>query len=146
MLSDDGRKLLTSCRSLVNAYNDYVRENLKRSGIDYDFTPNEIVVLSSLQTKATQSLIAAENDVSKALVSRSVKALKDKKLITVAKADGDRREQDISLTEQGKELSDLIDRINGEFYSAATFKVNGQMTEVTELVLNLMLQNLSKES
>ncbi|MCI5820151.1 MAG: MarR family transcriptional regulator, partial [Acidaminococcus sp.] len=49
---------------------------------NYNLTPNEIQVLSNLDTKCTSSEIAKQVNVSKALVSRSVKLLLQKGYIT----------------------------------------------------------------
>ena len=66
-------------RKLLRSYTDYQLRELK----DYNLTPNEIVVLSGIGSIGMASDIAASACVSKALVSRSVKQLKDKGLIKI---------------------------------------------------------------
>lgn len=63
-------------RKLLKSYTDYQLKELK----GYDLTPNEIVVLSSIGVVGMASDIAQNACVSKALVSRSVKELRERGL------------------------------------------------------------------
>ena len=84
-------------RKLLKSYTDYQLKELK----EYDLTPNEIVVLSSIGVVGMASDIAQNACVSKALVSRSVKELREKGLISASISEVDKREQKLSLTPEG---------------------------------------------
>lgn len=74
-------------RKLLKSYTDYQLKELK----GYDLTPNEIVVLSSIGVVGMASDIAQNACVSKALVSRSVKELREKGLISASISEVDKR-------------------------------------------------------
>ncbi|MEG1529622.1 MAG: winged helix DNA-binding protein [Clostridia bacterium] len=110
---------------------------------DYELSPNEIVVLASLDNVTTASEIAADADVSKALVSRSVKLLKEKDFITTTISEIDKREQALALTKKGETVAALIDQANRRFFatSFANFEENEKL--VLEALLKMMLNNLN---
>lgn len=126
-------------RTLMRNYNDYVTECVS----DYALSPNEVAVLDGLQTVSTASAIARDADVSKALVSRSVKSLKDKGLIETSISAVDKREQDLRLTESGKEVAKRIEDANKKFYRLATQGIVPKAFEITELTLETILQNIN---
>ena len=99
-------------RKLLKSYTDYQLKELK----GYDLTPNEIVVLSSIGVVGMASDIAQNACVSKALVSRSVKELRDKGLICASISEVDKREQKLSLTPEGEKVAELIAEANNKFY------------------------------
>ncbi len=103
--------IFASVKKVSRAYSDFLSKELE----GYDLSPNEIVVLSSLDSVSTASDIAHDSDVSKALVSRSVASLKEKGLIKVSISEVDKREQKLVLTEQGTRISELIDLLNEQF-------------------------------
>lgn len=125
-------------RKLQHSYIDYQLSALH----EYDLSPNEIVVLSSLDSTTTASEIAQAADVSKALVSRSVKLLKEKEFITTTLSDVDKREQTLELTDEGKKIADLIDEANRRFFAAALANFEKQEQEALMALLKLMMQNL----
>ncbi|MBD5091955.1 MAG: MarR family transcriptional regulator [Clostridiales bacterium] len=136
-----GATMFASFRSLLRAYNDY----LSAAVSEYDLSPNEIVVLSSLQNVSSASQIAKEAGVSKALVSRSVKLLKQKGLIEVTISAFDKREQDLRPTDSGVQLADVIKRANERFYNDALSHINSEAFEVTQWTLKLIMTNLNIE-
>ncbi len=125
-------------RKLLKSYTDFQLNALE----GYDLSPNEIVVLSSIETTPTASEIAALADVSKALVSRSVKLLKSKKYITTSVSKKDRRDQDLALTEEGKHIAELIDEANRRFFATAFANFEENENEALRLLLGMMLRNL----
>ena len=125
-------------RKLLKSYTDYQLKELK----GYNLTPNEIVVLSSIGVVGMASDIAQNACVSKALVSRSVKELREKGLISASISEVDKREQKLSLTPEGEKAAQLIADANQNFYKVA-FEDNEK--RVLQALLQLMLNNLDEE-
>lgn len=128
-------------RKLLRSYTDYQMRELK----DYDLSPNEIVVLSSIGLVGLASEIAENACVSKALVSRSVKQLKYKGLITATISTVDKREQALRLTDEGEKVAERIAEANRKFYVAAFKRFEDNEKRVLQALLGLMLQNLESE-
>ncbi len=125
-------------RKLERAYIDFQLNALE----SYELSPNEISVLASLETLSTASDIALDADVSKALVSRSVKLLKEKKYITSTLSENDKREQRLTLTDEGKVIAGLIDEANRRFFATAFANFEENEKQVLEALLNMMMSNL----
>ena len=106
-------------------------------------SPNEIVVLSSIETTPTASEIASLSDVSKALVSRSVRLLKEKKYITATVSEDDKREQELALTEEGKKIAELIDEANRRYFATAFANFEANEKQVLKALLQVMMRNLN---
>ncbi len=134
-----GKGLIASCRTLLRLYNEYVTQAVS----EYTLSPNEVAVLSGLQTVSTASAIAKDADVSKALVSRSVKSLKEKGLIKVDISAIDKREQDLSLTQDGLRVAQTIEEANARFIADMTRGNEDKGLEITCLTLALFIKNLS---
>lgn len=133
--------MFASFRTLLRTYNDFVTGCVS----DYALSPNEVAVLDGLQTVSTASAIARDADVSKALVSRSVKSLKDKGLIEMTISAVDKREQDLRLTDSGREVAARIEEANRRFYRIATQGTDEKALEITELMLEVIVKNLNIE-
>ena len=128
-------------RKLLKSYTDYQLKELK----GYDLTPNEIVVLSSIGVVGMASDIAQNACVSKALVSRSVKELHEKGLISASISEVDKREQKLSLTSEGEKAAQLIADANQNFYKVAFRRFEDDEKRVLRALLQLMLNNLDEE-
>ena len=128
-------------RKLLKSYTDYQLKELK----GYDLTPNEIVVLSSIGVVGMASDIAQNACVSKALVSRSVKELREKGLISASISEVDKREQKLSLTPEGEKAAQLIADANQNFYKVAFRRFEDNEKRVLQALLQLMLSNLDEE-
>lgn len=128
-------------RKLLKSYTDYQLKELK----EYDLTPNEIVVLSSIGVVGMASDIAQNACVSKALVSRSVKELREKGLISASISEVDKREQKLSLTPEGEKAAQLIAGANQNFYKVAFRRFEDNEKRVLQALLQLMLNNLDEE-
>lgn len=128
-------------RKLLKSYTDYQLKELK----GYDLTPNEIVVLSSIGVVGMASDIAQNACVSKALVSRSVKELREKGLILASISEVDKREQKLSLTPEGEKAAQLIADANQNFYNVAFRRFEDNEKRVLQALLQLMLNNLDEE-
>lgn len=128
-------------RKLLKSYTDYLLKELK----GYDLTPNEIVVLSSIGVVGMASDIAQNACVSKALVSRSVKELREKGLISASISEVDKREQKLSLTPEGEKAAQLIADANQNFYKVAFRRFEDNEKRVLQALLQLMLNNLDEE-
>lgn len=127
-------------RKLLKSYTDYQLKELK----GYDLTPNEIVVLSSIGVVGMASDIAQNACVSKALVSRSVKELREKGLISASISEVDKREQKLSLTPEGEKAAQLIADANQNFYKVAFRRFEDNEKRVLQALLQLMLNNLDE--
>lgn len=128
-------------RKLLKSYTDYQLKELK----GYDLTPNEIVVLSSIGVVGMASDIAQNACVSKALVSRSVKELREKGLISASISEVDKREQKLSLTPEGEKAAQLIADANQNFYKVAFRRFEDNEKRVLQALLQLILNNLDEE-
>lgn len=128
-------------RKLLKSYTDYQLKELK----GYDLTPNEIVVLSSIGVVGMASDIAQNACVSKALVSRSVKELREKGLVSASISEVDKREQKLSLTPEGEKAAQLIADANQNFYKVAFRRFEDNEKRVLQALLQLMLNNLDEE-
>ena len=128
-------------RKLLKSYTDYQLKELK----GYDLTPNEIVVLSSIGVVGMARDIAQNACVSKALVSRSVKELREKGLISASISEVDKREQKLSLTPEGEKAAQLIADANQNFYKVAFRRFEDNEKRVLQALLQLMLNNLDEE-
>lgn len=126
-------------RKLLRSYTDFQLNALE----GYDLSPNEIVVLSSIETTPTASDIALMSDVSKALVSRSVKLLKEKDYITATVSEDDKREQHLALTEEGKKVAELIDEANRRYFATAFANFESDEKAVLKALLDMMMRNLN---
>ena len=133
--------LFAAFRKLLKSYTDYQLKELK----GYDLTPNEIVVLSSIGVVGMASDIAQNACVSKALVSRSVKELREKGLISASISEVDKREQKLSLTPEGEKAAQLIADANQNFYKVAFRRFEDNEKRVLQALLQLMLNNLDEE-
>ena len=131
--------LFSSCRKISRAYTDFLAVGLK----DYDLTPNEIVVLSSLESVSTASDIAHDSEVSKALVSRSVASLKEKGLIKVSISEVDKREQKLVLTDEGRAVAVVIDDLNEEFARAAFSSLQDNEKRVLMVIVKIIAANIA---
>lgn len=129
----------TAYRKLLRAYTDFQMSALE----DYDLSPNEIVVLASLETMDNATEIAFNADVSKALVSRSVKLLKKKDFIETRVSEDDKREQKLALTEKGKKVASLIDDANKRFFATSFANFEDNERQVLRALLLMMLDNLN---
>jgi len=130
--------IFSSFRKISRAYADFLTEGLK----GHDLTPNEIVVLSSLESVSTASDIAHDSEVSKALVSRSVASLKEKGLIRVSISEVDKREQKLILTEEGQRVAGIIESLNEEFAKAAFATLQDNEKRVLMAILKIVLANV----
>ena len=127
-------------RKFLNSYNEFMLNKLKR----YALSPNEIVVITLMKETSKASEIALKADVSKALISRSVKYLKNKGLIEISVDSKDKREQTLSLTTYGEELYELIEKNKADFYEKAFEGFSTDERAVLQALLKLMGNNLNK--
>ncbi len=132
---------LVAFRKISRAYQDFQLKALD----GYDLSPNEIIVLSSLDTVTTASQIASDHDVSKALLSRSVKLLKEKGYITSAISEQDKREQDLSLTEEGRAVARIIAETNRRFFKKVVHGVEQNTLDIVTMMLKVLMANLNIE-
>ena len=130
--------VFSSFRKISRKYSDFLAEGLKA----YDLTPNEIVVLSSLESVSTASDIAKDSEVSKALVSRSVASLKEKGLIKVTISEVDKREQKLVLTEEGMRVADIVEALNEDFAKLTFASLQENEKRVLMAILKIMLANV----
>lgn len=126
-------------RKLLRSYTDFQLNALE----GYDLSPNEIVVLSSVESTPTASDIAQYADVSKALVSRSVKLLKEKNYLIATVSEDDKREQQLALTDEGRKVAALIDEANRRYFATAFANFEKEEKEVLKELLKMMMRNLN---
>ncbi len=126
-------------RKIAKCYNDYLDKAVEGCSL----SPNEIAVLAHAQSLKTASAIASSLNVSKALVSRSVKNLKNLGFILTEKCSDDKREQSIILTPEGIEISSKIVKANSEFYEMAFKSFDDNEKAVLKALVGLMMKNLN---
>jgi len=125
---------------IVKMFKSYAQKELKK----YNLSPNEVEVISCLDYKSTSSEIAREVNVSKALVSRSVKLLSKKNYIYVEPNPVDKSEFVIKLTDSGKEISDAIKRVKKNFAEKAFKEFGEEEFTVLKALINLIIINITK--
>ncbi len=109
-------------------------------------SPNEVIVLTSLEKICNASEIAENYNVSKALISRSVKRLKNLELIEVSISVVDKREQILTLTDKGREVADVAFKAIDSFMAQAYADFSDDEKEVLTALLSKMLFNLAEDN
>ncbi len=109
---------------------------------EYNFSPNEIEVLSMARKKTCATEIAKEFDVSKTLVSRSVSYLEEKGMLVTEKSEVDKREQVLKLTEKGEEIVSEIDKMKQEFFDKTFRHFEEREKQVLRALLMMLMKNI----
>ena len=133
--------LFASFKKLEKAYTEYLLKKLGK----YHLSPNEIEVICCLDRTSSAREIVLMTDVSKGLVSRSVKGLREKGYITTTLSDKDKREQYLALTEEGEAIRLVIERSRVDFFEKAFEHYEGTERQVFEALVKLMSKNLDLE-
>jgi DNA-binding MarR family transcriptional regulator len=130
--------LFGAFKKLEKAYTEYLLKKLGK----YQLSPNEIEVLCALPHTTSAREIVLMIDVSKGLVSRSVKSLKAKGYITATLSSKDKREQCLQLTEDGESVRLEIERARAQFFEKAFEHYEGTERQVFEALVKLLTKNL----
>lgn len=133
--------LFASFKKLEKAYTEYLLKKLGK----YHLSPNEIEVICCLDRTSSAREIVLMTDVSKGLVSRSVKGLREKGYITTTLSDKDKREQYLALTEEGEAIRLVIEQSRVDFFEKAFEHYEGTERQVFEALVKLMSKNLDLE-
>lgn len=133
--------LFASFKKLEKAYTEYLLKKLGK----YHLSPNEIEVICCLDRTSSAREIVLMTDVSKGLVSRSVKGLREKGYITTTLSDKDKREQYLALTEEGEAIRLVIEQSRVDFFEKAFEHYEGTERQVFEALVKLMSKNLGLE-
>ena len=133
--------LFASFKKLEKAYTEYLLKKLGK----YHLSPNEIEVICCLDRTSSAREIVLMTDVSKGLVSRSVKGLREKGCITTTLSDKDKREQYLALTEEGEAIRLVIEQSRVDFFEKAFEHYEGTERQVFEALVKLMSKNLDLE-
>ena len=138
-IRQDNERFFSAFKKLERAYTEHLLKNLKK----FHLSPNEIEVISALTKTSSAREIALIADVSKGLVSRSVKSLRAKGYITTTLSDKDKREQYLALTEEGTGVLEMIECARDEFFETAFQHIEKIEREVFDALVNMMMQNLN---
>lgn len=138
-IRQNNEQIFSAFKKLEKAYTEHLLKKLKR----FHLSPNEIEVISALTKTSSAREIALIADVSKGLVSRSVKSLKGKGYITTTLSKKDKREQYLALTEEGEAVLQVIDQTRDEFFEKAFEHYETTERQVFDALVNLMMQNLN---
>ncbi|MCQ2409644.1 MAG: MarR family transcriptional regulator [Clostridia bacterium] len=136
MNSKDLALYLSTFRQVLKSYNEYIDEALK----EYDLSPNATQVLVAVDSIITASEIAKSIDVSKALLSRSVKELQSKGLIEITRSAVDKREQNIIRTSKGDTAARKISIAHDSFARKFFSKYSDEELEVLQALLMLGIE------
>ncbi len=128
-------------RRLSKQFGDFLDKTIG----EIKLSPNEIVVLTSLDKICSASELATNFNVSKALISRSVKHLKSLGFLQVSISSVDKREQILTLTESGQEIAKVAHGAVDEFFAKAYADFSADEKEVLTALLSKMLINLSED-
>jgi len=131
-------ELLSSLRALQRARSEFLQNSVAK----FAFSPNEAQILAALKKPLTASRLAKNTGVSKALISRSVKSLASKGLIEINVSSDDKREQLLTLTDSGREISRMIAEADAEFMNKLLRNIEAGPLQITQLTLKVMLMNL----
>lgn len=133
--------LFTSFKKLEKAYTEYLLKRLHK----YRLSPNEIEVICALPLTSSAREIVMMTDVSKGLVSRSVKSLKAKGYILTTLSEKDKREQHLSLTHEGEAVRLKIEEARATFFEKAFEHYEGTERQVFEALVKMLAKNLQIE-
>lgn len=114
-------------------------ENLKaQAGIG--FAQFKVLEAIGSNMLAKQNLIASQLDQTEASISRQIKILQKKSLISVASVMGNRRARELSLTEKGEELLlqsvEILDMAQAQIIGALSYQEQRHFQELFERMLN----------
>ena len=114
-------------------------ENLKaQAGIG--FAQFKVLEAIGSNMLAKQNLIASRLDQTEASISRQIKILQKKGLISVASVMGNRRARELSLTEKGEELLlqsvEILDMAQAQIIGALSYQEQRHFQELFERMLN----------
>ncbi len=114
-------------------------ENLKaQAGIG--FAQFKVLEAIGSNMLAKQNLIASQLDQTEASISRQIKILQKKGLISVASVMGNRRARELSLTEKGEELLlqsvEILDMAQAQIIGALSYQEQRHFQELFERMLN----------
>ncbi|MBP6962730.1 winged helix-turn-helix transcriptional regulator [Candidatus Saccharibacteria bacterium] len=114
-------------------------ENLKaQAGIG--FAQFKVLEAIGSNMLAKQNLIASQLDQTEASISRQIKILQKKGLISVASVMGNRRARELSLTEKGEELLlqsvETLDMAQAQIIGALSYQEQRHFQELFERMLN----------
>lgn len=137
-MDNDANLFFNNNKKIMKYYNDFLSNELEGCVL----SPNEIAVIAQIEECKSASAIAKCLNVSKALVSRSVKNLKKSGYIVTSISLDDKREQSIELTDEGKALYVKIGRANEMFYNKAFHSFDDNEKAVLSALINLILKNL----
>lgn len=136
------------CVDKATRFGSQYRDYLQRSFANFQFTPNELSVLSFLFTHApgqdTASDIARACFVSKALVTRSVDSLSQRGFIEPKRSTDDRRIIHLSLTNKSMELGRTISQAKRELDRKLFEGVPKEDLEAFERVILTVESNMQR--
>lgn len=129
---------LSSFRNVLRTYNEFLSKALP----EYNLSPNEADVLANVAMFSTGVELAQNLGVSKALISRSVKTLKDKGLLEISPSVMDKREQVLTLTELGYEASNKIEEANKDFCDQILSAFSDEEMEVFNALIKILIHSI----
>lgn len=140
VLSKPGR-LFEKLQRIDKAYRKFFQQELQ----DWNFTPNEIVVLVFLHNNApdrdTATDIARCRGLSKGLVARSVDSLCQKGYLETVRDSSDRRIVHLHLTPFSEPLRRLIEEKQEIVRSRIRNEINPEALRITSDTLDQLLNN-----
>ncbi|MGL4454045.1 MAG: MarR family winged helix-turn-helix transcriptional regulator [Sarcina sp.] len=136
-MNDDYLELIRKIALFRKKYHTYIAEAIKELNI----SSSEFSYLKELihNDGVIQDVIVKNTCVDKAAASRLIKSLEEKNIIAREKNELDKRSMNVFLTEKGKDLAPLIDKIMREWYS----NLEESMGKDNLHTLNELLQNLN---
>lgn len=136
-MNDDYLELIRKIALFRKKYHTYIAEAIKELNI----SSSEFSYLKELihNDGVIQDTIVKNTCVDKAAASRFIKSLEEKNIITRKKNELDKRSINVFLTEKGKSLAPLIDKIMQDWYS----NLEKSMGEDDLHTLNELLGNLN---
>ena len=130
--------LFTSFKKLEKAYTEFLLKKLGK----YHLSPNEMEVICALPHTSSAKDIVLLTDVSKGLVSRSVQSLRAKGYIRATLSSKDKREQHLSLTDEGENIRIQIEEARAEFFEKAFQHYESTERQVFEALVKMLTKNL----
>ena len=131
------KSYLLDFHKLARLYDEYMSAGLK----EYELSPNEITVINSISQKSTASKIAKDNEVSKALVSRSIKSLESKGIVSSTISSSDKRESNLALTDLGRTIQSKIRRLNNRFAEKTLNRFDDNKRRTFGMLLRVLCEN-----
>ncbi|MGD6942997.1 MarR family winged helix-turn-helix transcriptional regulator [Cytobacillus gottheilii] len=133
---------VTDMLKSVERVNRGLRKLFQKTAADLELTAPQLMLLTIIASKKeiTQKQLGIETQFPKSTLSQSIDALVQRELLERYPVEGNRREMQLVLSEEGKSVMDSIHEQKGSYYTVLKEAVD----VLSEQQANLLLNSLSQ--